>query len=236
MNSMKVCVVALVVFCVSATISPLKAEEIVNCGDGCPVVYIVLQRGSESNAGLGVVVYKNLVMTLAHVIGNEPYPAITVSFETQRSIGRGYVVTSSREAPGKVVAVDRPGDLAIIAVDTGDIKPPSIGLNELNVGDNASWYLPPYIPPLENYPFIRKTKGRVLETVKEKTFGNGIVTAAVKASGLGLHRGSGGPVFNAKSEVIGMVIAAPRGTEAAIYFVPAANMWRFLDEYLESLK
>ncbi len=70
------------------------------CGENCPAVYITSSKNGGEEAGLGTIVYKNLVMTETHVVGYVPHSnvTITVSFETQRRTASGYIIHQAREA------------------------------------------------------------------------------------------------------------------------------------------
>ena len=169
---------------VKSSVVTVYVAELVNSGYGDPQTYT-----SNSGMGSGVLVREDLVLTAAHVVGNAE--KIIVEFLDGESI------------EGKTIRISRIADVALIQLDKAPLKPniAKIGESDLvKIGDEIFVVGAPM--GLTHSLSSGIISGRHAEQ-RITSEGNSLEFFQTDAA---INTGnSGGPMFNLKGEVIGIV-------------------------------
>lgn len=182
----------------SPTIKNIQVPELVNKKiESVVKIEAIAETCSAILAGTGFVVNNERVITNAHVVAGANNPIISLN-------------GSEVQLQGKVVAIDRKKDVAIIFVP---------GLNAeklLFMGpalSNESAFIAGY-PNGGNLEVSNVVINSEFEALGKDIDGNGEVKRDVMVFGGKILPGnSGGPIFNNSGQVLGMVFAADAGSE-----------------------
>jgi S1-C subfamily serine protease len=204
---------------------PLTPEQMIRKVKASTVYIRTLFRGGMGASGSGFFAGKpGYVITNAHVIGYGP--------DRVREPELVQVVINSGEpgehaVPAKVFGLDAAHDLAVLFLDVPSLPPP------LTFG-RAEELVETQEVVIFGYPF-GETLGKNVSvnrtTVSSLRKANGWVETVQLAGGLNPGN-SGGPVTNAKGEVIGVSVAKLRGTDTIGFAIPAETTSRFMDDMI----
>lgn len=166
------------------------------------------------------------VVTNAHVVGYGP-TEIDVPESVEIVIDSGEA--NERTVAAKVFAVDVPADLALLKVDGPGLPPPlAFGRSERLIETQEVVVF--------GYPFGERLGKNVSinrTTVSSLRKINGSIEVVQLAGGLNPGN-SGGPVANAKGEIVGVSVAKLRGTDTIAFAIPADIAQSFADEQIRT--
>jgi uncharacterized protein (TIGR03067 family) len=162
------------------------------------------------------------VVTNAHVVGYGPRE-LTVPVRIDVVIDSGE--RTERTAAATVYGLDVDLDLALLKVDGKEMPPPlTLGKSEeLSETQEVIVFGYPFGELLGKNVSVNRTTVSSLRKV------NGSMDVVQLAGGLNPGN-SGGPVANAKGEVIGVSVAKLRGTDTIAFAIPAEKTDRFVDD------
>ncbi len=198
-------------------------EEIVRRVKGAAVYVRTTQRPGQLATGSGFFAGKpGFVVTNAHVVGYGD-GAVRPPVRVEVVIASGE--PGERTRPAEVYGVDVPADLALLKVSGDDLPTP------LPFGKAAELVETQEVV-IYGYPFgemLGKNISVNRSTVSSLRRESGRLS--VVQLGGGLNPGnSGGPVTNARGEVIGVSVAKLRGAETIGFAIPAETAAEFVDE------
>jgi S1-C subfamily serine protease len=198
-------------------------EEIVRRVKGATVYVRAEFEGGLWDTGSGFVAGKpGFVVTNAHVVGYGPrfYQAPkTVEIVIDSGETNEQVLTAT------VFGVDPEEDLALLKVEGGDLPVPLPFGKAGDLVETAEVVI-------YGYPFgelLGKNVSVNRSTVSSLRKENGRLTVVQLAGGLNPGN-SGGPVTNAKGEVIGVSVAKLRGTDTIAFAIPAETADEFVKD------
>jgi S1-C subfamily serine protease len=175
------------------------------------------QRGTSMGSGM-IVDPNGYILTNAHVIGDGEYDKITVSLIDGSSI------------EGKVLWYDSTLDLAVVKVDKTGLPAVELGdSDELMVGEPAVAIGNPMTLDLER----TVTQGVISGLNRSITFENGITIKPLIQTDASINSGnSGGPLFNAEGQVIGINTAKMSTAEGLGFAIPINTAKSILEQII----
>ena len=210
------------------TVSAMSAEQI-DLSQYRHIPPMLVLISSNIGHGMGVVYEQNRVLTTAHVVYEKGVESsITIIF-----------YPNFRKAPGKLLKATSQKaerELAIIEVDTADIKPVEFA-TAVEVGDRVSWYK----AGVYDHPNLTLERGTVTHKTAKVLWPPLVYVlcepdapvgqeVAVVASGFAPGGSSGGPVLNKRQELAGIIFGADAHFGTSI-FTSIDAVRRFLNEY-----
>jgi len=165
------------------------------------------QMRNQRSMGSGFIVDSNgYIVTNSHVIGDGTYKSITVS-----------LIDGSTEI-GEVLWYDTTLDLAIVKINKTGLPAVELGnSDELKVGEPAVAIGNPMTLDLER----TVTQGIISGLNRSIAFENGTVIEPLIQTDASINAGnSGGPLFNAKGQVIGINTAKMTSAEGLGFSIP----------------
>ncbi len=205
----------------------LTPEQVVRKVKSSTVYVRTFLARDRGTTGTGFFAGKpGFVVTNAHVIGYGP-DKIMVPELVEVVIDSGEA--NERTVAAKVFAVDVPADLALLKVDAPNLPPPlAFGRAEALVEtQEVVAYGYPFGERLGKNVSINRTTVSSLRKI------NGTVEVVQLAGGLNPGN-SGGPVANAKGEIVGVSVAKLRGTDTIAFAIPAEIAQQFADEQVRT--
>jgi S1-C subfamily serine protease len=175
------------------------------------------QKGTSMGSGM-IVDPNGYILTNAHVIGDGEYDKITVSLIDGSSI------------EGKVLWYDSTLDLAVVKVDKTGLPAVELGdSDELMVGEPAVAIGNPMTLDLER----TVTQGVISGLNRSITFENGITIKPLIQTDASINSGnSGGPLFNAEGQVIGINTAKMSTAEGLGFAIPINTAKSILEQII----
>jgi S1-C subfamily serine protease len=175
------------------------------------------QKGTSMGSGM-IVDPNGYILTNAHVIGDGEYDKITVSLIDGSTI------------EGKVLWYDATLDLAVVKVDKTGLPAVELGdSDELMVGEPAVAIGNPMTLDLER----TVTQGVISGLNRSITFENGITIKPLIQTDASINSGnSGGPLFNAEGQVIGINTAKMSTAEGLGFAIPINTAKSILEQII----
>jgi S1-C subfamily serine protease len=175
------------------------------------------QKGTSMGSGM-IVDPNGYILTNAHVIGDGEYDKITVSLIDGSSI------------EGKVLWYDSTLDLAVVKVDKTGLPAVELGdSDELMVGEPAVAIGNPMTLDLER----TVTQGVISGLNRSITFENGTTIKPLIQTDASINSGnSGGPLFNAEGQVIGINTAKMSTAEGLGFAIPINTAKSILEQII----
>jgi S1-C subfamily serine protease len=203
---------------------PLTREQMISKVKSSTVFVRTYFRGGLAASGSGFFAggKPGYVVTNAHVIGYGPLK-LREPEKVEVVVDNG--LPGERAVTAKIFGLDAHLDLAVLRVEMRDVPAPlSFGKAEDLVETQEVVAF--------GYPFGERLGKNVSinhTTVSSLRKANGSVETVQLAGGLNPGN-SGGPVTNAKGEVVGVGVAGFRGAEAICFAIPAEVADRFVDD------
>jgi S1-C subfamily serine protease len=189
----------------------------------------LLDDDGEGGLGSGFVVdEEGHIATNAHVVTSGRGDRLRRAEQVYVEFGDG------NRVPGEIVGVDPNADVALLKVDPGGLTltPLRIGSSQgLTVGEPVAAIGSPFGERRSLSVGVISALDRDIESLTAFTIGNAIQTDAAINQG-----NSGGPLLNARGEVIGMnaqIRTASGGGEGVGFAIPADTIKRSLRELRE---
>lgn len=175
------------------------------------------QKGTSMGSGM-IVDPKGYILTNAHVIGDGEYDKITVS------------LIDGSTTEGKVLWYDTTLDLAVVKVDKTGLPAVELGdSDELMVGEPTVAIGNPMTLDLER----TVTQGVVSGLNRSITFDNGTTIKPLIQTDASINSGnSGGPLFNAEGQVIGINTAKMTSAEGLGFAIPINTAKSILEQII----
>jgi S1-C subfamily serine protease len=175
------------------------------------------QKGTSMGSGM-IVDPNGYILTNSHVIGDGEYDKITVSLIDGSSI------------EGKVLWYDSTLDLAVVKVDKTGLPAVELGdSDELMVGEPAVAIGNPMTLDLER----TVTQGVISGLNRSITFENGTTIKPLIQTDASINSGnSGGPLFNAEGQVIGINTAKMSTAEGLGFAIPINTAKSILEQII----
>ncbi len=175
------------------------------------------QKGTSMGSGM-IVDPNGYILTNAHVIGDGEYDKITVSLIDGSNI------------EGKVLWYDSTLDLAVVKVDKTGLPAVELGdSDELMVGEPAVAIGNPMTLDLER----TVTQGVISGLNRSITFENGTTIKPLIQTDASINSGnSGGPLFNAEGQVIGINTAKMSTAEGLGFAIPINTAKSILEQII----
>jgi S1-C subfamily serine protease len=175
------------------------------------------QKGTSMGSGM-IVDPNGYILTNAHVIGDGEYDKITVSLIDGSTI------------EGKVLWYDATLDLAVVKVDKTGLPAVELGdSDELMVGEPAVAIGNPMTLDLER----TVTQGVISGLNRSITFENGTTIKPLIQTDASINSGnSGGPLFNAEGQVIGINTAKMSTAEGLGFAIPINTAKSILEQII----
>lgn len=175
------------------------------------------QRGTSMGSGM-IVDPNGYILTNAHVIGDGEYDKITVSLIDGSTI------------EGKVLWYDATLDLAVVKVEKTGLPAVELGdSDELMVGEPAVAIGNPMTLDLER----TVTQGVISGLNRSITFENGTTIKPLIQTDASINSGnSGGPLFNAEGQVIGINTAKMSTAEGLGFAIPINTAKSILEQII----
>jgi hypothetical protein len=163
--------------------------------------------------GSGVFVGKNQILTNAHVVLSSSGHAYGL-YEICRTVNP--LKSPECFSTARIVSYDIDADLALLELDTPlkKVDAPKILTKDLKIAENILAYGYPAIGGAS----ITRTEGKV----------GGFVDEEYKFDGTIDHGNSGGGIFNAAGDVVGIARAVASDNGVIGYFIPAKTVQSFL--------
>lgn len=179
------------------------------------------QRGQSMGSGF-IIDSNGYIVTNSHVIGDGKYEKITVS-----------LIDGSTEV-GEVLWYDTTLDLAIVKINRTGLPTVEFGdSDELKVGEPAVAIGNPMTLDLER----TVTQGIISGLNRSVAFENGTVIEPLIQTDASINSGnSGGPLFNAKGQVIGINTAKMSTAEGLGFSIPINTAKPIVDQILKDGK
>jgi S1-C subfamily serine protease len=177
------------------------------------------QTQNGTSMGSGMIVDSNgYILTNAHVIGDGEYEKLTVSLIDGSTI------------EGKVLWYDTTLDLAVVKVDKTGLPAVELGdSDELMVGEPTVAIGNPMTLDLER----TVTQGVVSGLNRSITFDNGTTIKPLIQTDASINSGnSGGPLFNAEGQVIGINTAKMTSAEGLGFAIPINTAKSILEQLI----
>lgn len=176
------------------------------------------QRGQSMGSGF-IIDSNGYIVTNAHVIGDGKYEKITVS-----------LIDGSTEV-GEVLWYDTTLDLAIVKINRTGLPTVEYGnSDELRVGEPVVAIGNPMTLDLER----TVTQGIVSGLNRSIAFENGTIIEPLIQTDASINSGnSGGPLFNAKGEVIGINTAKMSTAEGLGFAIPINTVIPIAEQIIE---
>lgn len=177
------------------------------------------QAQKSQMMGSGMIVDSNgYILTNAHVIGDGVYDKITVS------------LIDGSTSEGKVLWYDTTLDLAVVKIE-------KTGLPAVELGDSDSLMVGEPVVAIGNPMTLELertvTQGVVSGLNRSITFENGITIKPLIQTDASINSGnSGGPLFNAKGEVIGINTAKMNSAEGLGFSIPINTAKEILQQVI----
>lgn len=181
------------------------------------------QTQQAQSMGSGFIVDSNgYIVTNAHVIGDGKYDKITVS-----------LIDGSNEI-GEVLWYDTSLDLAVVKINKTNLPQVDFGNSEeLKVGEPVVAIGNPMTLDLER----TVTQGIISGLNRSIAFENGTVIEPLIQTDASINEGnSGGPLFNAKGEVIGINTAKMKTAEGLGFSIPINTAKPIIDQIIKDGK
>jgi S1-C subfamily serine protease len=215
----------------SPPVSPAGPPEPAKFGEVIPrvkaaTVYIRTFRGRLAGTGSGFFAAPGYVVTNAHVLGYGP-PDNLPATRVEVVIASGE--RGERTLPAQVYGVDVEADLAVLAV-AGDRLPPPLAFGK--AGD----LIETQEVVIFGYPFgelLGKNISVNRSTVSSLRREAGRVAVVQLAGGLNPGN-SGGPVTNARGQVVGVAVARLKATETIAFAIPGETAAAFVEDQVRS--
>lgn len=175
------------------------------------------QKGTSMGSGM-IVDPNGYILTNAHVIGDGEYDKITVS------------LIDGTSTEGKVLWYDTTLDLAVVKVDKTGLPAVELGdSDELMVGEPAVAIGNPMTLDLER----TVTQGVISGLNRSITFENGTTIKPLIQTDASINSGnSGGPLFNAEGQVIGINTAKMSTAEGLGFAIPINTAKSILEQII----
>jgi S1-C subfamily serine protease len=174
----------------------------------------VAQVRNKAGSGSGFLVRPNVVVTNAHVVEDDFVENLRVSFPS---------IAGTKDVPATLLHYDRKRDLAVLGVQT-KLSPLFLAGQEPKQGQQV---------------VVIGSPGIVAAEVAANTITHGTLTNKLRLPGHDdefyqidaaiNHGNSGGPVFNARGEVIGVATLSLRGKQAMNYAIPFPEVAKAID-------
>lgn len=180
-----------------------------------------MQTQKGQSMGSGMIINSNgYILTNSHVIGDGEYDKITVS-----------LIDGSLEQ-GEVLWYDMSIDLAIVKIEKTGLPAAELGdSDKLIVGEPVVAIGNPMTLDLER----TVTDGIVSGLNRSIAFENGTVIEPLIQTNASINSGnSGGPLFNAKGEVIGINTAKMQSAEGLGFAIPINTAKPILEQIIKS--
>lgn len=177
------------------------------------------QSQKSQMMGSGMIVDPNgYILTNAHVIGDGVYDKITVS------------LIDGSNSEGKVLWYDTTLDMAVVKIEKTGLPAVELGDSDaLMVGEPVVAIGNPMTLELER----TVTQGVVSGLNRSITFENGITIKPLIQTDASINSGnSGGPLFNAKGEVIGINTAKMNSAEGLGFSIPINTAKEILQQVI----
>ena len=206
-------------------VEPLTPEQMIRKVKTSTVYIRTHDRSGGLSSGTGFFAGKpGYVVTNAHVVGYGP-AKISPPAKVEVVIDSGG--DSERTFPAKVFGVDALHDLAVLRVEAPSLPVPlAFGKSEeLIETQEVTAFGYPFGEQLGKNVSINPTRVSSLRRA------NGTVDVVQLAGGLNPGN-SGGPVVNAKGEVIGVSVSKLKGTDNIAFAIPAETAYRFVDDQI----
>ena len=177
------------------------------------------QMRTEQSMGSGFIVDSNgYILTNSHVIGDGKYKNITVS-----------LIDGTKEI-GQVLWYDTSLDLAVVKINKTELPVAELGdSDELMVGEPAVAIGNPMTLDLER----TVTQGIISGLNRSIVFENGTVIEPLIQTDASINSGnSGGPLFNAKGQVIGINTAKMMTAEGLGFAIPINTAKPVVDQII----
>jgi len=182
------------------------------------------EEGLQSGVGTGIIIDEDgYILTNSHVVSDGTAESITVG------------LSDGRELPGKVLWNDKSIDLAIVKIEATGLTAAELGdSDEINIGSYAVAIGNPLGLDFERSVTAGVISGlnrtiTVSDGQTETTMDNLIQTDAAINSG-----NSGGPLLNAKGQVIGINSAKAQTGEGLGFAIPINTAIPIIESVLES--
>lgn len=175
------------------------------------------QKGTSMGSGM-IVDPNGYILTNAHVIGDGEYDKISVS------------LIDGSTTEGKVLWYDTTLDLAVVKVDKTGLPAVELGdSDELMVGEPTVAIGNPMTLDLER----TVTQGVVSGLNRSITFDNGTTIKPLIQTDASINSGnSGGPLFNAEGQVIGINTAKMTSAEGLGFAIPINTAKSILEQII----
>ncbi len=204
---------------------PLTPEQMIKKVKASTVFIRALNRDGSGGTGSGFFAGKSgYVVTNAHVVGYAP-PVLKKPDQIDVIIDSGEV--GERSLAAEIYALDVELDVAVLKVDAPGLPPllPFGKAEELIETQEVFAFGYPLGERLGKNVSVNRT------TVSSLRKQNGSVEKVQVGSGLNSGN-SGGPLTNAKGEVVGVNVAVARGAEGIGFAIPAELARGFVEEML----
>jgi len=205
---------------------PLTPEQVIRKVKSS-TVYVRVRTSEGASSGSGFFAGKpGYVVTNAHVVGYGPRE-IRVPIQLEVVVDSGEL--GERTVLAKLYGVDVDADLALLRLDERNLPPP------LPLGKAESLTETQEVV-IFGYPFgevLGKNVSVNRTTVSSLRKTNGSIEVVQLAGGMNPGN-SGGPVANAKGEVVGVSVAKLRGTDTIAFAIPAELAERFVTDQLKA--
>ena len=170
-----------------------------------------------NNVGSGLVIHKDgLIITNAHVVS--------------QTVSRTVVLANGESYPADIIGIDRKQDLALVKINAPHpLKPATLAIpNDLMVGETLIAIGNPHGLQHTCTTGIVSAIGRRID-VDKKFILEGVIQADV-----GINPGhSGGPLFNALGEVIGVVVSKRSDSANIAFAIPIVKVRREINRLLD---
>lgn len=174
-----------------------------------------IARASYRRSGAGVIVHASgVIVTNAHNVNNSQ--RITVVFSNQERV------------PARIVTLVGHLDLALLKIS------PPFALQAVPIADSSQIALGDEIITVGNSPLLKQTisAGKVigLGSVRDSKDQQ---TELIQTT-LNLYKGdSGGPLFNRKGHLVGLLTASETASDRSSFAIPSHQILFYLQEYLK---